>query len=193
MQTRIIRNKVATFDYTVTDEQGQLIDTSLEYGPLSYIHGKGTLVPGLEAAMDGKSSGDSFSIKLTPSQGYGERDDSLIHVFTRKELVKLGNLKVGMQLQAQDTKGERTLVVTEIDGDTITLDENHPLAGKTIKFDINVLSVRDATQDELYSEQAFSIACHADCQNGCQDHHSEIHGCGHHGTDHSCGCDHPHH
>lgn len=191
MRTRIIRNKVATFDYTVMDEQGQLIDTSLEYGPLSYIHGKGTLVPGLEAAMDGKTTGDSFSVKLTPAQGYGERDDSLVHVFTRKELVKLGNLKVGMQLQAQDTKGKRTLAVSKIDGDKITLDENHLLAGKTIKFDITILSVRDATQDELYSEQAYSIACRAECPDGCQDHQlTGIHGCGHHGTDHGCGCDH---
>ena len=193
MQTRIIRNKVATFDYTVMDEQGQLIDTSLEYGPLSYVHGKGTLVPGLEAALDGKTTGDSFSVKLTPAKGYGERDDSLVHVFTRKELVKLSNLKVGMQLRAQDAKGKRTLVVSEIDGDKITLDENHPLAGKIITFDITVLNVRDATPDELYNEQTNNATCGGECSDGCQDHQlTGIHGCGHHGTNHGCGCDHHH-
>lgn len=184
MQSRISKDKVATFDYNVKDEQGQLIDTSMESGPLSYIHGKGALVPGLEAALNGKSSSDNFSVTLPPEQGYGERDDSLIHIFTRKELSKLGDLKVGTQLQAQDSKGKRLLTISKIDGDNVTLDENHPLAGKTVTFDVAILSVRDATPEELDSGEAYSVACRADCQDGCQSHAiGENHGCG-------CGCDH---
>ena len=180
---RISRNKLATFDYTVMDEHGELIDTSLEFGPLSYVHGKGKLVPGLEAALEGKSSGDSFSVTLAPAQGYGERNSNLVHVFTRKELSRLNNLQVGMQLQAHDAKGKRLLTVIKIEGDKVTLDENHPLAGKTITFDVTVLNVRDATPDELYGEQAFITSC----QDSCHDH---MHGTNNNGC--HCGCDHHH-
>ena len=184
---RISRNKLATFDYTVMDERGELIDTSLEFGPLSYVHGKGKLVPGLESALDGKSPSDSFSVTLAPAQGYGERNNNLVHVFTKKELSRLNNLNVGMQLQAHDSKGQRLMTVTKIEGDNVTLDENHPLAGKTITFDITVLDVHDATPDELYGEQAFTTSCHDSCQDSCQSH---MHGTDNHGC--GCGCDHHH-
>lgn len=189
---RITRNTVATFDYAVKNEKGELVDTSLEYGPLSYLHGRGALVPGLESALEGKSPGDSFSVNIPPNRGYGTRDHSLIHVFTRQELSGLQNLKVGTQLQAEGPNGKRILNVTSIEGDKVTLDENHPLAGQTVSFDINVLNVREPTHEELESGQAYNAACRSDC-NSCPDSQTDSsHSCGHHGTEHGCGCNHHH-
>lgn len=146
---RIDRNTVATFDYAVRDGNGDLIDTSLEFGPLSYVHGRGRLVPGLEAALEGKSPGDKFLVKVPPSNGYGERDESLVQVLPRHELKGMCQLKVGMRLEAEYGRGKRHFTVAGIESDWVMLDENHPFSGKTVSFNITVLSVREATGNEL--------------------------------------------
>ena len=179
---RISKDMFATFEYAVRDEQGELIDNSRDSGPLSYIHGKGRIVPGLESALEGKSAGDTFSVTVAPEQGYGERDDSRIHVFTREELAALGELKVGMQLQAGDESAKRILTVSQIQDDKIIMDENHPLAGKTISFDVHVLAVRDATVEELETGQAYDVVCRDDCTTCAMNLPGER------GDDCGCGC-----
>ena len=179
---QISKNRVVTFEYAVHDEQGQPIDNSRDSGPLSYVHGTGKIVPGLEFALEGKYSGDTFSITLPPGQGYGERDESRFHEFTGEELASLGEFKVGMQLQTEDDSGKRILTVSRIEDGKIILDENHPLAGKTVKFDVHVLAVRDATEEELETGQAYGVSCRDDC-SACDTNMQEGWG-----GDCGCGC-----
>ena len=178
---QISGNKIVTFDFTVMDEQGQLIESSKDTGSMSYLHGAGKIAAGLEKALEGRSSGDTFSVLLTPSQGFGERDDSLIHTFTKEELAGLGELKTGMQLQSKDDDGIRTLTITKIEDDKVILDENHPLAGKLVTFDVTVIDVRKATEDELGYEPSQSVRYADDCPT-CGSSTSEY------GNDHDCEC-----
>lgn len=182
---RIAAGTVVAFEYTVTDEHGNLIESSEAAGPFTYVHGRGAIVPGLERAMEGRSAGDSFSIILPPHEAYGERDEDLIHVFTRRELSGLGELRPGMQLQTQEGSRRRRLTVSEVEGDRVVLDENHPVAGKTVRFDIAILAVRPATAEELEAGRAFNAACREDCST-CPAHRmAPGHECG-------CGCGHHH-
>lgn len=183
---RIAPNTVATFEYTVVDDKGELIESSQDAEPMSYLHGAGRIAPGLEAAMEGKTVGDTFSVTLSPEQAFGHRDDSKVLELPKREVARLGEIRIGMQLEARDSSGRRILTVTEIGGDKVTLDENHPLAGKTLSFDVTVTDVREATADELGLDSLHDVRCAEDC--GTCDLHSPLfgqHDCG-------CGCDHHH-
>lgn len=172
-------NRVVTFEYTAVDEQGKLIESSRDSEPMCYLHGYGRIAPGLETALEGRSVGDSFSITLAPADAFGERDDSLLHSFSREELSGLGMIEPGMQLQASDDSGTRILTVSEVREDEVILDENHPLAGMTVSFDVKVVDVRDATEEELQGDGLF---CDDDCDTcGIHDHDDDCGcGCGHH-------------
>ncbi len=122
-------NKVVTIDYTLTDHEGTVIDTSKGEEPMSYIQGIGNLIPGLESALEGKSAGDTLQVSVAPVEGYGLRDEALMQV---------------MPMEAFEGVGE-----VEVDGDNVTVDGNHPLAGLTLNFDVAVRDVRDATDEEL--------------------------------------------
>jgi len=175
---------VVAFDYMALDEKGNLIESSKDQGPMHYLHGAGRIVPGLEAALDGKKPGDTLSVTLSPEEAYGMRDDTRIHVFSRNELSGLGEIKIGMQLQAEDDSGKRILTVSKIEGDEITLDENHPLAGKTISFDVSVTDVRPATDEELGYTENHDVQCTDNCST-CDLNVPSIGD-----TNCDCGCDH---
>ena len=170
---QISKNKVATFDFTVTSESGETLDSSKESGPFSYVHGIGYLVPGLESAMEGKSSGERFSITIPPAQGYGEWDEGLLQVIPKSVFDKVEDLQVGHQIQIEDPNGTRIVSVTEIDEDGVTLDGNHPLAGVTLNFDIAIVDVRDATEEELLhgcvAGHGDDCGCGCDCHENCCD------------------------
>ncbi len=168
---QIEKNKVVTFDYTVTDENGGMIESSHGDEPLSYLHGAGGIAPGLESAMEGKVEGDSFAITLRPEEGFGERDEELVHTLSRDELAELGEIEIGMQLHAEDESGIRILTVSKIEDDEIILDENHPLAGMTVKFDVKVVDVRDASDEEKEHGHPHVQGCGGGCDCGCS-HHS---------------------
>jgi FKBP-type peptidyl-prolyl cis-trans isomerase SlyD len=146
---RISRDAVALIHYTLTDDQGKTLDSSAGGEPLAYLHGSGNLVPGLERELDGKSVGDKFSVKIAPEEGYGQYDKELIQRIPRRALKGVGKVFVGMQLQAQSERGSRAVVVTQIAGDMVTIDGNHPLAGQNLNFEIEVAGVRAASEDEL--------------------------------------------
>lgn len=148
-EMEIARHKVVTMDYTLTDEQGDVLDTSEGRGPLAYIHGIGSLIPGLEAELEGRSAGDEISVTVSPEQGYGVRDESLMQTLSREQFQGVEDLEVGMQFRAQSDSGERVVTVVGVEGDEITVDGNHPLAGMTLSFEAQVLEVRDATAEEL--------------------------------------------
>ena len=145
-----IRNgAVVTMHYVLKDDTGQVIDASAEGEPLSYLHGHGNLVPGLERELEGKSAGDKLKVKVPAADGYGERDDRLIQRIPRRTLRGIAQVRVGMRLTAQTQQGPRPVTVTQIAGDLITIDGNHPLAGQNLNFEIEVSDVRESTAEEL--------------------------------------------
>jgi FKBP-type peptidyl-prolyl cis-trans isomerase SlyD len=146
---QITKDAVALIHYTLTDDEGKTIDSSAGGEPLAYIHGNGNLIPGLERELEGKTDGDKVDVKIAPADGYGEFDKDLIQRVPRRALKGIGNLHVGMQLQAQSERGTRAVTVTQLVGDMVTLDGNHPLAGKNLNFKVEVVSVRAATEEEL--------------------------------------------
>ena len=145
----IKKDSVVTFNYTLKDDDGTVIDSSSADEPLAYLHGHGNLVPGLERELEGKAAPDKLSVKVTPADGYGEYSRELIQKVPRRALKGIAKITVGMRLHAQTEQGPRPVTVTAVTGDMITLDGNHPLAGKNLNFDIEILDVRDATAEEL--------------------------------------------
>lgn len=147
---QITDNTVVSFEYTLTDDSGNILDTSEGREALSYIHGSGSIIPGLENALAGKLLGDELSVTVSPDEGYGKRNEQLIQVVSRDMFESIDNLEVGMQFHGQ-SPGEHPIVitVTAIEGDDITIDGNHPLAGFNLNFEIKIIAVRDATEEEL--------------------------------------------
>ena len=145
----ITTNSVVLFDYTLTDDDKDIIDSSKDGGPLAYLHGEGQIVKGLEKAMEGRKVGDSFSVTVAPEEGYGLPDPAKVAVVTANQIEGGEELEEGMQLEASNEHGEQIVVVTKIEGDQVTLDGNHPLAGMTLHFDITIREVRSATAEEI--------------------------------------------
>ena len=145
----IAKNRVVSIEYTLTGEDGAVLDTSEGQEPLAYIHGTGSLVEGLEAALEGKSPADHVSVSVTPEQAYGARDDSIVFNLPRSQLSGVDELEVGMQFQVQSDGDAHVVTVIAMDDNEVTVDGNHPLAGLTLHFDVDVVAVREATPDEL--------------------------------------------
>ncbi len=143
------QNSVVLMDYTVKDDEGNLIDTSAGQDPLAFIVGMGNIIPGLERAFLGKKKGDSFQVRVKPDEGYGERDEALVEVVPRGQFGGIKDLRAGMQLQAQTDDEVMVVTVVKLTEKEVTVDANHPLAGKTLNFDVAVVDVRTATQEEL--------------------------------------------
>jgi len=146
---KISKQKVVSFDYTLTDNDGEVIDSSEGNEPLAYIHGSGFLIPGLENEMEGKQAGDAFKVTVAPEDAYGVRDDSLVKEVERDMFGDVENLEAGMQFQAETEDGIEVVVVTAVGEDTVTVDGNHPLADVNVNFDVKIVDVRDATAEEL--------------------------------------------
>lgn len=145
----IQKDKIATIEYTLKGDDGEVIDAS-NGNPLPYLHGHMNLIPGLEKELEGKSVGDKLSVAIAPADGYGEYDDQFVQVVPREMLKGIDDLEVGMHFHAQGPDGQSHSVhITKIDGDQITVDGNHPLAGKNLNFDVEVTDLRDATDEEL--------------------------------------------
>jgi FKBP-type peptidyl-prolyl cis-trans isomerase SlyD len=140
---------VASFHYTLTNDAGEVIDSSSERGPLLYLHGAGNIVTGLEKAMTGRSAGDQFKVAVSPEEGYGPRVEALIQQLPRSAFGGVPDLEVGMQFRAESSMGPVNIVIAEIDGDLVTVDGNHPLAGETLHFAVEVTDVRAASEEEL--------------------------------------------
>lgn len=147
---QITKNKVATIDYTLTNPQGQVLDSSKGAQPLSYLHGVGGIIPGLESALEGKSAGEKISVTIPPEQAYGARSEQLVQSVPKKSFQGIQTITPGMQFRAQGPNGQMQIVtVVAVEGDNVKVDANHPLAGVTLKFDVDVVGVREATPEEL--------------------------------------------
>lgn len=146
-----IRNDaVVTIAYTLKDDEGNVLDSSSENGDLAYLHGHENIVPGLEEVLDGKTVGDQVHASVGPEKGYGTRQEELVFDVPRSNLPDEEELDLGMQFHAQAQDGRQMVVtVVKIADDTVTLDANHPLAGETLNFEVEVKGVRAATAEEL--------------------------------------------
>ena len=146
---QISKDKVVSINYTLKDDEGEILDTSEGRGPLAYIHGSGSIIPGLETALEGKNQGDKLDVKVAPEDGYGQRDDSQVQVIPKNLFEGVEAIEPGMQFQAQSDAGVRIVTVKDVSEDQVTVDANHPLAGMNLNFNVEVTEVRDATSEEL--------------------------------------------
>lgn len=142
---QITKNKVAAIHYTLTDNQGNVLDSSDGRDPLHYIHGIGNLIPGMEEGLEGKSTGDKFIIKVSPEKGYGVKSDDMVQQVPRSSF---GDQEVKVGTQFQTNQGQ-VVTVTKVGLDSVTVDANHPLAGVELNFAVEVLEIRAATEEEI--------------------------------------------
>lgn len=141
---------VVSMHYKLTDEEGNVLDNSEGKEPLSYMQGAGNIIPGLEKAMIGKVQGDSFKVKIEPAEGYGEVIPELIQTLEKSVFKGIEKIEPGMAFEAEAPDGAiQHILVTKVEGDKITIDANHPLAGAVLNFEVDIVGVREATKEEL--------------------------------------------
>jgi FKBP-type peptidyl-prolyl cis-trans isomerase SlyD len=145
----IIKDSVASFHYTLKDDDGNTIDSSVGQEPLPYLHGAGNIVPGLERELEGKKTGDKLSVIVKPADGYGELNESLVQELPKTMFAGVDDIEAGMEFHAETDNGQQMVTVTKVEGDSVIIDGNHPLAGKNLHFDIEVTDVREASPEEL--------------------------------------------
>jgi FKBP-type peptidyl-prolyl cis-trans isomerase SlyD len=148
---RIEPNTVVTIAYNLRDPEGELIDSSEGRAPLSFLFGKGQVIPGVEEALQDKTVGDEFSFTVEPEKAYGLRDESLVQVVPREVFASAGmpDVEEGMRFEVATEAGDRLITIIEVVDDEITVDGNHPLAGMPLDFEVTVLEVREATLEEM--------------------------------------------
>ncbi|HDQ14655.1 MAG TPA: peptidylprolyl isomerase [Sediminispirochaeta sp.] len=147
---KIEADKVVSIDYTLKNDNGEVLDTSEGREPLAFIFGSGNIISGLENSLAGKEKGDELNVVVEPKDGYGEYDDSMIFEVDKEQFQDPSQISEGMQVQAQDNNGQvQIFTIKSIGEEKVSLDANHPLAGETLHFDVTVADVRDASQEEL--------------------------------------------
>lgn len=146
---QIAKHKVVSIDYTLTDTEGKVLDTSDGQGPMSYIQGIGNLISGLEKALEGKAAGASLSVSVPPEEGYGARDDAMRQAVPRDRFESDTSIEIGMRFQVMNESSPQVVTVVEVDEENVTIDANHPLAGETLNFVVTVIDVREASPEEL--------------------------------------------
>jgi FKBP-type peptidyl-prolyl cis-trans isomerase SlyD len=150
---------VVSFHYTLTDEQGTVIDKS-EDQPLVYLHGASNIIPGLENALVGKVVGDKLTVTVQPADGYGEYQPEMVQDVPRNLFQGVDNIEVGMQFQAQADDGMQVVTVKDVTDEVVIVDGNHPLAGQTLNFDVEIVEIRDASAEELQHGHAHGAGGH---------------------------------
>ena len=146
---QVSENTVVSIHYTLKDDNGQTVDSSIGKEPLSYLHGRRNIISGLENALTGKNVGDKLNVTVPPEEAYGNYDDALIQVLPREAFGGVEDIQVGMQFYSESPEGVQMITIKNVDGDQITVDANHPLAGQTLHFDVEIMDVREATAEEL--------------------------------------------
>ena len=150
MSLMIGDKSVVSMHYRLTNEEGKVLDSSEGAEPLSYLHGAGNIIPGLEKALVGKVAGDSLKVKVEPSEGYGEINPEGIKVIEKSAFEGVESVEAGMAFEAKAPDGRKQQIfVKKVEGNEVTIDLNHPLAGVVLNFDIQIVGVREATQEEL--------------------------------------------
>jgi FKBP-type peptidyl-prolyl cis-trans isomerase SlyD len=156
---QITDNTAVSFHYTLTNNSGEQLDSSIGSEPLLYLHGAGNIIPGLEAALLGKKAGDKLNVSIEPEHAYGLLDENMVQVVSKKMFEGM-DVEIGMQFHADVSYGSGVITITAIDGDDVTIDGNHPLAGEHLNFDVEVVDVRPATADEIEHGHIHGTGCH---------------------------------
>ncbi|ASU23172.1 peptidylprolyl isomerase [Vibrio qinghaiensis] len=173
---KIEKNVVVSLAYQLVLEDGAVVDQSTVDAPLDYLHGHNNLITGLENELEGKVVGDKFTATIAPEDAYGEYNDELVQRVPAEVFQGVDEIEVGMRFLADTDQGQIPVEITEVDGDEVVVDGNHMLAGQTLTFDVEVVAIRAATEEEI--------------QHG---HIHQAGGCGHghdhdHDHDHEGGC-----
>lgn len=181
---KISENTTVEIDFSITDADGNIVESTKESGPAPYIHGKEMMIQAVEDALLGKEEGESISVSVSPEQGFGKRDESLVSEMPREEFSEFGEISVGDEFQTYDKEGNPVFVsITEIRDDVVIVDANHPFADKTLTFNIDIRSVKETTDDDI--ENLFGH--NHDHEGGCcgGDEMKDDPSCNSHG---GCGC-----
>ena len=155
---QITNQTAVSIHYTLTNPDGDQLDSSIGGEPLVYLHGVGNIIPGLEQALAGKRVGDKLLVSIEPEQAYGLIDDTMQQVVSKKMFEGM-DIELGMQFHADVSYGSGVITIIEINGDDVTIDGNHPLAGETLNFDVEVVDVRPATAEELAHGHVHGAGC----------------------------------
>lgn len=145
----IAKDCIVSMHYTLKAPDGEVIDTSSGKDPLAYLHGHGNIISGLETRLEGKRPGSSHVVDVPAAEAYGEHDPEKTIPAKREQFPEDTELKPGMQFQANGPQGPMVVKIAEVEGDTVTLDANHPLAGVDLKFEVDIVEVREASEEEL--------------------------------------------
>jgi FKBP-type peptidyl-prolyl cis-trans isomerase SlyD len=150
MSLVIGNNSVVSVHYKLMDDEGNVLDSSEGSQPMAYLHGAGNIIPGLEKALEGKGEGDSLKVRVEPAEAYGEVKPDGIKTIEKSAFQGVESVEAGMAFEAQTPDGtKQQIVVKKVEGNEVTIDTNHPLAGVTLNFDIKIVGVREATKEEL--------------------------------------------
>ena len=157
---QVADNMAVSIHYTLTDDDGEVLDSSIGEEALVFLQGSGNIISGLENAMVGKVAGDKFNVRIAPEEAYGELMEDMIQVISRDMFEGIDDIEVGMQFHADVSSGSGIVTVVSIDDDNITIDGNHPLAGLALTFDVEVIDVRPATEEEAAHGHIHGAGCH---------------------------------
>lgn len=184
---KIADNRYVSIDYRLTLESGEEIDRSPEGAPLGFVAGTGSIIPGLDNALLGRVAGDDFKVAVEPEQAYGPVQDDLIQIIPRERFPQGVEIGPGMAFQARGPRGPVAMTVKAVSPDAVTVDLNHPLAGKKLFFDVKVVEVREPLPEEMPSFSAGGCACGPQEQSDCGCGPGGSGGCGS-GSGGGCGC-----
>ncbi len=157
---QIERDRVVSFHYKLSEPGSEVFETSHDGDPVLYLHGHKGMLPGLEAAMEGKSASEKFTVTLAPQEAYGERKEGAEQRVPKKHLLTKGKLSPGMLVQINTKNGPQEAIVRKVGLKNVDIDANHPLAGKTLTFDVEGLEVREASSDEVAHGHAHGVGGH---------------------------------
>lgn len=155
--------RVVAFHYTLTNERGEELESSREHKPMMYLHGANNILPGLEKALAGKGAGDHVNVTLPPAEAYGERDSARMQRIPAKHFSNPGRIRAGQVVSLQTRQGNSLpAVVVKVGRFNIDVDTNHPLAGQTLTFDVEITEVREASAEEVAHGHAHEPGSHHD-------------------------------
>ncbi|KAA8996351.1 peptidylprolyl isomerase [Affinibrenneria salicis] len=188
---KVAKDLVVSLAYQVRTEDGVLVDESPVSAPLDYLHGHGSLISGLETALEGRAIGERFDVKVASNDAYGNYDENLVQRVPKEVFVGVDELQVGMRFLADTDQGQVPVEITAVEDDHVVVDGNHMLAGQNLSFNVEVVSIRAATEEELaHGHVHGEHDHHHHGDDGCCGGHGHDHehgkgGCGGHG---GCGC-----
>ncbi len=160
MTTTVANDLVIAIHYCLKNAAGDIIDQSEKDQPMEYIQGAGNIIPGLEQALTGKSIGDHCEVTVNPEDAYGMHEPQMVQQVPREMFQGVDTIEVGMNFQSQGPDGQAMMItVTAVEEDLITIDGNHPLAGQSLHFAVDIVSIREATEDEKQHQHVHSASC----------------------------------